>query len=72
MRNKFLQGKVKLEEYFQIGQKIYNHIALKKKQNDDNLVDYFNVYGEELDENENLPNKNDLNDEIGRLMENYK
>ncbi|CAO1421940.1 unnamed protein product [Diamesa tonsa] len=50
-----------------IGQVIYNTIAAKEKEEAQNYGDFFDVYGEELN-NEVSINKNDLNDEIQQLF----
>lgn len=51
----------------QIGQVIYNTIAARAKEEAQNYGDFFDVYGEELN-NEVSINKNDLNDEIQQLF----
>ncbi|CAO1421424.1 unnamed protein product [Diamesa serratosioi] len=50
-----------------IGQVIYNTIAAKEKEEAQNYGDFFDVYGEELN-NEVTINKNDLNNEIQQLF----
>jgi len=55
-----------------IGQKIYEHILSRQKKEAVDLEGFFNVYGEELNAAEGLLKKNDLNDEIEKLMQGAK
>lgn len=53
----------------QIAQKIYYKIEAKHKQDNENLQEFFTVYGDDLKSDENLPKTSELSDDIDKLMQ---